>query len=148
MNFFGDGFVLFSAISYAVSSVLMKHYSKDEDPVVLSGYQFALGGLFMIIIGVAAGGHITLESFAAFGVLIYLALLSAVAYALWGILLKYNPVSRVTIFSFMIPVFGVLLSGLMLNEKSNVSIANIFITLVLICVGIIILNYKKENKME
>ena len=148
MNFFGDGFVLFSAISYAVSSVLMKRYSKDEDPVILSGYQFALGGFFMFIVGVAAGGHINLESIAAIGVLIYLALLSAVAYALWGILLKYNPVSRVTIFSFMIPVFGVLLSGLMLNEESNVSIANILITLVLICVGIIILNYKKENRME
>lgn len=148
MNFFGDGFVLFSAISYAISSVLMKNYAKHEDPVILSGYQFALGGLFMVIVGLFAGGQVTFGSIAAIGVLLYLALLSAVAYALWGILLKYNPVSKVTIFSFMIPVFGVLLSNLMLNEESRVSPVNLLITLALICTGIIILNYKKEEAAE
>lgn len=144
MNFFGDCFVIFSAISYAVSSVLMKRFSKYEDPVVLSGYQFAIGGIFMVAVGAIAGGHVIIESMAAVGVLVYLALLSAVAYALWGVLLKYNPVSRVTIFSFMIPVFGVILSKLMLSEESNVSTVNILITLALICTGIIILNFKKE----
>lgn len=145
MNFFGDAFVLFSAISYAISSVLIKRYSKYEDTVVLSGYQFTIGGLFMIAVGVIAGGCVHIESMAAVGVLAYLAMLSAVAYALWGILLKYNPVSRVTIFSFMIPVFGVLLSKIMLNEESNVSTVNILVTLALICTGIIILNFKKEK---
>ena len=48
--------------------------------------------------------------------MIYLALLSAVAYGLWSVLLKYNPVSRVTIYAFMTPVMGVLLSALMLGE--------------------------------
>ncbi len=145
MNFFGDGFVIFSAISYAISSVLMKKYSKYEDPVILSGYQFALGGLFMIIIGVIAGGQVCIESLAATGVLLYLALLSAVAYALWGVLLKFNPVSKVTVFSFMIPVFGVILSSLMLTEESNVAPVNLLVTLALICTGIIILNYNKES---
>ena len=146
MNFFGDCFVIFSAISYAISSVLIKRYSKYEDPVILSGYQFALGGIFMAAVGVIAGGHVNVENIAAAGVLGYLALLSAIAYALWGVLLKYNPVSRVTVFSFMIPVFGVILSNFMLREESNVSTGNILITLVLICTGIIILNCKKENK--
>jgi drug/metabolite transporter (DMT)-like permease len=41
--------------------------------------------------------------------LLYLALVSAVAYSLWGILLKYNPISRVAVFGFMTPVFGVIL---------------------------------------
>ena len=48
--------------------------------------------------------------------LIYLALVSAVAYTLWGCLLKHNPVSRVTIFGFLTPVFGVVLSALLLSE--------------------------------
>jgi len=145
MNFFGDCFVLFSAISYAISSVLVKIYSKDEDPVILSGYQFAIGGLFMIIVGLAFGGVIILTTMSSILVLTYLAFLSAIAYALWGVLLKYNPVSRITIFSFMIPVFGVILSTLMLNEKSDVSIVNLLITLLLICTGIIMLNYNKND---
>lgn len=146
MNFMGDGFVLFSAISYAVSSVLIKRYSKYEDPVVISGYQFIMGGIFMTAVGLIFGGSIKIDSLQAAGVLTYLSFLSAVAYALWGILLKYNPVSKVTIYSFMIPVFGVLLSNLMLEEQSNVSPVNLAITLVLVCVGIITLNYQKQPK--
>jgi len=62
INFFGDGFVLFSTISYAVSSSLMKRYSKYEDPVILSGYQFALGGIIMILFGIITGGTVCISS--------------------------------------------------------------------------------------
>lgn len=145
INFTGDCFVLFSAISYAFSSVLIKKFSNYEDPVVLSGYQFIIGGLFMIILGKAMGGSISVTSANAAAVLVYLAFLSAIAYSLWGVLLKYNPVSRVTVFSFMIPVFGVILSKLMLTEDSNVSPINLVITIVLVSTGIILLNYNKKK---
>lgn len=141
----GDAFVLFSTVAYAVSSVLMKRYSNDEDPVVISGYQFIIGGTVMVVAGALMGGRIQINSLEAVGVLTYLSFLSAIAYALWGVLLKHNPVSRVTVFSFMIPVFGVLLSELMLTEASGVSYVNLLIALVLICTGITVLNYKKEK---
>lgn len=145
MNFTGDCFVLFSTISYAVSSVLVKRYSEDEDPVVISGYQFFMGGIVMIAVGAIAGGRIVVDSTKAMAVLTYLSFLSAVAYSLWGVLLKYNPVSKVTIYNFTTPVFGVLLSALMLSENSKVTPLNLVITLILICTGIIMLNYKKEK---
>jgi drug/metabolite transporter (DMT)-like permease len=141
----GDAFVLFSTVAYAVSSVLMKRYSNDEDPVVISGYQFIMGGTVMVVAGALMGGRIEINSLEAVGVLTYLSFLSAIAYALWGILLKHNPVSKVTVFSFMIPVFGVLLSELMLTEASGVSYTNLLIALALICTGITALNYKKEK---
>lgn len=144
MNFTGDAFVLFSTIAYAISSVLIKNYSKVEDPVVISGYQFIMGGAVMIIVGALTGGVVVFTGAVAISVLIYLSCLSAIAYSLWGVLLKHNPVSKVTIFSFMIPVFGVVLSNIMLTEKSNVSPINLIIALVLVCTGITILNYKKE----
>ena len=146
MNFTGDCFVLFSAISAAASSVIIKIYSKHEDPVVISGYQFVMGGVFMIITGLLFGGEIIISSFKAGAVLLYLSFLSAVAYSLWGILLKYNPVSRVSIFNFMVPVFGVLLSKLMLTESSNVSVLNLIITIILVSTGIIMLNYNGKGK--
>ena len=145
MNFTGDCFVLFSAMSAAFSSVLIKRFSKNEDPVTISGYQFILGGIVMIIIGLAFGGKIAVNDLKSLAVRLYLALLSALAYSLWGILLKYNPVSKVTVYNFMTPVFGVLLSKMILvNEASNVEPINLIVTLVLICTGIIMLNYKKE----
>jgi len=143
MNFLGDCFVIFSAISLAFSSTVMKKFSKDEDPVVLSGYQFILGGAFLIVIGLLFGGVIEITSGKAFAVLTYLSFLSAVAYALWGILLKHNPVSKVTIFNFMTPVSGVILSNIILTEASKVTPLNLIISLLLVSIGIIMLNYKK-----
>lgn len=146
LNFLGDVFVIFSAISLAFSSVLMKIYSKEENPVVISGYQFILGGSVMIMLGLAFGGTISFDSLKGIAILTYLAFLSAVAYALWGILLKYNPVSKVSVFSFMTPVFGVILSKLMLTETSNVSVTNVLVALALICIGIFTLNYQNDKR--
>lgn len=146
MNFFGDAFVLFSAISLAFSSVLMKRFSKHEDPVVLSGYQFIFGGIFMVIVGLIFGGKISFSSPTGLLVLLYLSMLSAVAYALWGMLLKFNPISRVTVFSFTTPIFGTLLSLLMLTESTKVEPLNLIITLLLVSAGIFLLNYQKKNK--
>ncbi len=149
MNFLGDGFVIFSTISYAFSSVLMKRFSKHEDPVVLSGYQFIVGGAFMIFLGLILGGKIVFTGIVGVLVLLYLSCLSAVAYALWGMLLKYNPVSRVSIFSFTTPIFGTLLSTLMLvNESSGVKPLNLIITLVLVSAGILLLNYQRPEKKD
>ena len=116
LSFQGEGFVFISAISYAFSSVYLKKYSKDEDPVMLSGYQFLLGGIILTGTGLCMGGRIINFHWDSSLMLIYLAFLSAVAYSLWGILLKYNPVSKVTIYGFMNPVIGVLLSAILLGE--------------------------------
>ncbi len=146
LNFIGDGFVLLSNLAYGVSGALMKKYSKREDPVVISGYQFIFGGFVMILVGLLTGGVIVITSIKAAGVLLYLSLLSAVAYALWGVLLRYNPVSKVSIYSFMTPVFGVFLSNLMLTEKSAVAPINLILALILICGGITILNYQRTKR--
>ena len=146
MNLTGDGFVLFSSISLAFSSVLIKIFSKKEDPVVISGYQFMLGGAVMIIVGLISGGKIDHFTVGGAAILVYLSFLSAIAYALWGILLKFNPVSKVTIFSFMTPVFGVILTKLMLPEESTVKLVNLIISLVLVCLGVFMLNYTRQRK--
>ena len=146
MNFLGDGFVILSTVSYAFSSVLMKRFSKHEDPVVISGYQFIVGGAFMIILGLSLGGEISLSSGGGIALLIYLAFLSAIAYALWGLLLKFNPVSRVSIFSFTTPIFGTILSILLLPGTSGTSPINIAITLVLVSAGIFLLNYSGKKR--
>lgn len=146
INFLGDVFVIFSAIAYSVSSVLTKRYSKYEDPVVISGYQFIGGGIFMIIIGLVFGGKMQFTSGTGIAVLIYLAFLSAIAFSVWGILLKYNPVSKVTVFCFMTPVFGTIFSMLMLTEDSKVKPLNLIVTLILICTGVLMINYQKPVK--
>lgn len=138
-SFLGEGFIFLSTIAYAFSSVCLKRYSKEENPVILSGWQFFIGGIIMMVCGFAAGGRLTVWTGSGVLMLIYLAFLSAVAYSLWGILLKYNPISRVAVFGFMNPVFGVILSALLLGENDSLGVMCI-VALLLVCVGIYIVN--------
>ena len=146
MDILGVVCVLLSTVSSSCSSVLVKRYSKDEDPVTISGYQFIVGGIFMIIVGLIFGGKISVSDVSGVLILLYLALLSAVAYSLWGILLKYNPVSRVTVFNFTTPIFGTLLTILLLpDENSSLAPVNLIITLILVSLGIFLLNYQPKS---
>lgn len=142
--FCGEGFILLSTIAYAFSSVLIKRFSEKENPVMLSGYQFGVGGIIMIMAGIAMGGKIEKVSLEAVGLLVYLALVSAVAYSIWGILLKYNPVSRVTVYGFMNPVFGVILSAVLLGEKEQATGIIGVVSLILVCIGIFVVNREKK----
>lgn len=139
-NYFaGDMCVFLSTFAYAFSSVLLKKYSKSEDTVVLSGYQFVIGGIIMTAVGFVMGGHLTNVTIEGILMLLYLAFLSAVAYSLWGILLKHNPISRVAVFGFMNPICGFILSAVLLKEGSALGIVSL-ISLVLVCVGIYVVN--------
>lgn len=143
----GEGAIILSSLAYAFSSVLIKKYSADENPVTLSGYQFFIGGIVMMIFGYIAGGRINkVTGINVVLILLYLALISAVAYTVWGILLKYNPVSKVSVIGFMNPVFGVLLSALFLGETKEAFNVRSLVALVLVCVGIYIVNANFERK--
>lgn len=148
MSFTGEGFIVISALSYAISSVLIKLYARDDNPVALSGYQFTLGGIVMITVGFIGGGRLCFNSVTSVVLILYLSLLSAVAYTLWGILLKYNPVSRVTVFGFMTPVFGCILSAVLLNESIGNNGIRIFFALILVSLGIIMVNLKKKGDLN
>ena len=144
----GEGFIFLSTVAYAFSSVYLKRYSKTENPVLLSGWQFISGGLVMTIMGLLMGGKITKVTATGIAMLFYLACISAVAYSSWGILLKYNPVSRVAVFGFMNPVFGVILSAFLLGEREKASGIKSIIALILVSIGIYITAKVKEEKVE
>ena len=112
---------------------------------MLSGYQFVTGGIIMMLCGFGMGGTLTHVTPAGIAMLLYLALVSAVAYSLWGVLLKYNPISKVAVFGFMNPVFGVILSAILLNEAGTIG-AMCLVALVLVCVGIYIVNKGERRK--
>lgn len=148
MSLRGEGFIFLSTIAYALSSVFLKRYSETEHPVLLSGWQFFAGGITMILCGSAMGGRLERISPSGMGMLCYLALVSALAYSLWGILLKYNPVSRVAVFGFMNPVFGVLLSALLLGETGQASGIQSLLALILVCIGIYLVNRTSRPDSE
>ena len=91
------------------------------------------------------GGHLGHISVMGAVLILYLALVSALAYTLWSVLLTYNDVSKVAIFGFVNPMCSVVLSALVLGEVSQAFNVGSLIALMLVCVGIYVVNYKKRD---
>ncbi len=115
----GEGFVLIAQLSYGASTVLINIFSKKVSPVILSGCQFFMGGVLLFIVGILMGGHLDHMSIAGVVLILYLAMVSAVAYTLWSVLLAHNEVSKVAIFGFVNPLCSVVLSALVLGEVNQ-----------------------------
>ncbi|MGM9550951.1 MAG: DMT family transporter [Clostridia bacterium] len=145
-TFMGAGFILIAALAYAFSSVMIKIYSKHENPVTLSGWQFFIGGCIMTLFGLLFGGKFEFAEGSILNcvvLLIYMACISAVAYSIWGLLMKYNDVSRVSIFGPFNPISGVILSAIFLDEAGSVGV-EVVIALILVSIGILVVNYNKK----
>ena len=141
----GEGFVLIAQLSYGASTVLINIFSQKVSPVILSGCQFFMGGVLLFVVGILMGGHLDHMSVAGAVLILYLAMVSAVAYTLWSVLLAHNEVSKVAIFGFVNPLCSVVLSALVLGEVSQAFNARSLIALILVCVGIYIVNYKNKK---
>ncbi len=142
----GEGFIIFSGLSAAVAAGFVKIFSKKEDTAALCGYQFFIGGIILVIIGLSFGGRITHVDVGAAAMLVYLAFLSACAFTLQGFLLKYNPVSKVAVFKSTNPLFGAVFSALVLGESEQLLSWFTLIALLLVCLGIFIINKFGEKK--
>lgn len=146
-NLLGDGMILIATLCSAFSSVFLKRFTRDEEPFTMSSWQFFIGGLMLTAAGVvgeyAAGGRMNIFSIAgkngnmgkAVLVLLILAGISAVAYSVWGVLLKHNPVSKVTVYNCLIPIFGTLLSLWLLHENASQPLWVILTSLALVASG-------------
>lgn len=141
VKFTGEGFMLISALGQGLGAGISRKITLGRDPMVITGWQLTFGGLVLLALGLAGGGAARVAVTAGGLVLLgYLALLSATAFTVWTMLLKYHPVGKVTVYMFLIPVFGSLLSAIVLHE-SVFTIRNLC-ALLLVCAGIVMVNRK------
>ena len=136
----GEGMILLSALCSATSSCLIQRLSKWHDPVLLSGWQFVVGGLGLMAMGAAGGGTLSPTGPNAIALLAYMAFISAAAYSVWSLLLSVNSVSRISVYGFMNPVFGFVLSAVLLGEYQLVDPVRSICALVLVSAGIVVVN--------
>lgn len=145
VSLMGEGFLLISMFAGACSSGMIKRYTQHDDPVALSGWQFMLGGAIMAVAGFLLGGRLMPTGAGSAAILVYLAGVSAVAYTLWGVLLKYNPVSRIAPFMFLQPIFGVALSLLLYGGETG-DLPKYALALALVCLSILIVGKGQQEK--
>ncbi|WP_153110141.1 DMT family transporter [Propionivibrio limicola] len=137
----GEGAVVLSAFFMAAGMVYGKQVSQNMDSRLMTGHQLTIGGAVLLVVGYAMGGrlgNVTVESALLLG---YLVLNSSFAYTLWSVLLKYNPVGMVSIFNFLVPIFGAILSAIFLGE--TVLEWRNMAALLLVCSGIWLVTHQR-----
>lgn len=94
-------------------------------PLLLSSAQLTVGGAILFIISLFfESPDFSLKPLPYYGALAYLSFLSAAAMTIWFVLLKRPgvKVSEINIWKFLIPVFGAILSWILLaNDKPEAS---------------------------
>lgn len=143
MTLTGEGFILAAGFSYGLANIMAKKITQGTDPLMITCYNFLFGGIVLLSIGLLMGGKIPVFDGKSLLLIFYMGMISAGAFSIWTLLLKYNPVGKVAIFGFMIPVYGCLFSSLFLGE--NFFTAANLAALVLVCLGIVTVNYQPKK---
>ncbi|MDK2945647.1 DMT family transporter [Geotoga petraea] len=146
-SFNGEGFLLIAGLVASFGTILAKYLTINLNPFLITAIQMLFGSTILIVIGSFKVGFFSLDfNLLSFSLLIYSSLLSAVAFSLWYSLLKYNKAGEVTIYRFMIPISGSVLSSIFIpGEKLNIQI---LFALLMVAIGIISINYRKRNNTE
>ncbi|WP_404349911.1 DMT family transporter [Sutcliffiella horikoshii] len=137
----GELLLLLAMMASAYGNIMAKERAASMDVSYLTAYQMLFGSVGLIIVGGVSAGFFPF-AFDSYTLLlvVYLAFLSSAGFILWNNVMKYNKVGKVSMYLFLVPVFGVLLSGLFLNEVMHYTI---LIGLMLVVIGIIIVNGQK-----
>lgn len=141
-TFLGDGMLFMSALCSAFGGVLTRIVTKKIDSLVATGISLALGGGIMIIMGVIMGGKITHITVEGIVILILLVLVSAIGFSLYNKLISCNPVGEIAIFNSLIPVFGAILSCVILGEPFYLKYVA---AILLVVAGVYIINKRKSK---
>lgn len=144
----GEGLIIAYQLCSAFASIFAKNFSKEIHPVVLTVWQMLIGSLVLIVVGAIGFDPASISySPALLGILLYLSMVSAAAYTIWNILLKYNKAAEISIFKFMTPVAGTLLSVAILGDSLDYKT---IIALAFVSLGIVAVYYKRgeDNKEQ
>ena len=120
-----------------------KSVTKKADSFLVCCINLGVGGAALLLIGLLMGGSLAPQSAMGIPVLLYLAFVSGAGYVLWALLMKNNPVSRISVFGLVNPVVNVLLSALLNGEP--LFEWQYLAALALVCVGIWLVNRRGKE---
>ncbi|WLD93093.1 DMT family transporter [Alkalihalobacillus sp. AL-G] len=127
-----------SAVSFAISTLLVKSWGRMVDTWVLSAYQMLFGGLFLLISSFLLEKPFFIVSSDSLVILSWLSIMSSIVqFAVWYYLLQKGDPGKTSSFLFLAPFFGVLSGWLLLEEqlKTYIIIGGLFIL-----IGIFLVN--------
>jgi drug/metabolite transporter (DMT)-like permease len=134
----GEGAMTLAALCQAGAYLVAARYADNVHPIRLVGNGQLLGGVLLILITLPLGAEIPAWSPRALLLLLTIAAISALAYVLSLLPLRHFPASEVAVYNLLIPIFGVVASGILLGE--DVLELRYLISVLLISFGIYVVN--------
>lgn len=137
---------LFSAVSWAIATLLIKAWENEFDNWVLTAYQMLFGGIVLIITSLLFEKPHFIITGESISILLWLAIMaSVVQFGSWFTVLRIGDPGKTSAFLFLAPFFGVLSGWILLNEPLTY---NLLIGGFLIFLGIFLVNWNPAAKRE
>lgn len=140
----GSVYILLAALGVAAGNVLLKSLADEIDPLVVVGCQFVIGAVPLLSLALVFESPINIVWSLAFTVdLLALSLFgTALAFVLWFSLMHRNKLTRLNTFTFLTPVFGLLIGAFFFNERLGwLEIGGVL----LILIGIVWVSWKESS---
>ncbi|PWB13952.1 EamA family transporter [Acinetobacter sp. AM] len=135
----GDALALLAGILWAATTIAVRLTKLAEAPATQTlFYQLLIAFLLLFPLAFAMGqASIEWTPFAIGSLLFHTIIVSFASYLIWFWLLKEYLASRLGVFSFLTPLFGVLCGVVLLNEKIEL---NFIVGTVLVMLGIMVVS--------
>ncbi len=136
-EFFGLMLLLSGSFVSAIGNIVVAKRKGGLNPVTLNSAQMLIGGPVLLLIALPFEGLPNLALPPVFyGQLLWLATISAAAFAIWFHLLSKIKVSKLNLWKFLIPLSGAALSWILLPNESPT--LPILVGMLLIVIGIVV----------
>lgn len=146
-EFWGILILITSNICGGYGNVMIAKNKEKGSALILNSAQLSIGGLAILLLSLPIESSIknvyTWQYFATLG---WLTFVSSVAFSIWFILLQRPAVkvSEVNIWKFLVPLFGAVLSWIILPNEHPELIS--IIGMVIIAISLVVLNYNNVKK--
>ncbi|MFH0975268.1 MAG: DMT family transporter [Spirochaetota bacterium] len=147
MMLVGDLLAIIAALFWGATTVYIKKYLADKiHPINTFLYQFIFSVPVLLISAfVLEDKWVTnFNGYIAASIVYQSVIVASVSYFIWFRLIHTYPVAKLSTFTFLTPVFGVLFGNLLFSEELTIGLIS---GLVLVCAGIYCSNYNKNTEI-
>jgi len=139
----GDVLGVFAAVSWAATTILIKKTRlRAISAEKVTVYQLAVSAVAVLAVAPLFGPFVRAFDGLVAGVFAYqVVVVVAVSYVVWYWLLRRYPAAQLSAFTFLTPVFAVILGGVILSEPVTVSLA---VALGLVAAGIYLVSLPRR----
>jgi len=142
---FGEILIIIAAIVWAIANVHYRLHLAQLPKIQASAYQMTFGAIGIIIaaLWMEWGEAVHLNAESIYYILFTGIIASALCFTVWYFILSQIDMATATIATLLVPIFGLLFSALILDEKIS---AGVIVGASLIIVGIVIAQKMRKER--